>query len=363
MQEVLRTSLVVTVVVICIFLILRVMGYLSQAAQGVIPVDAVLILVFLKMVAYLDIMLPLMFFIAMLIVLGRWYRDHEMAVLASAGVSLIDLLRPTLILSGLVTALVALFSFYLTPLALSKGYQIENDYRQTSEVSGVVPGIFVESKSGQAVYFVEEYNKIDKQYENIFVYKNAFDREGVVVSQTAYQVVDDETGDEFLVLKNGTRYEGRPGTAEYRVIDFESYALRIESKKKPLKVVPIRARSNVEIMFSDKPQMRGEWYWRIAKVMLVPVLAIFALALSHVDTRRGKSSGMFLAFLIYFIYSNLFTYSVALVKKGQVQSGAGIWWVHIVFLLLAMYCLYRRNVNLPLLPSLRRSAKVSDASA
>ncbi|MGH1542479.1 MAG: LPS export ABC transporter permease LptF [Arenicella sp.] len=349
-QEVLRTAIVVTVIVVCIFLILRVMGFLSQAAEGVIPVDAVLTLVFLKMIAYLDVMIPLMFYIALIMVLGRWYKDHEMAVLASAGFSLIDLLKPVLLLALFISAIVALFSFYLTPLTLSKGYAIENDYRQANEITGVVPGIFVESKTGQAVYFVEKYNKRESRYENVFVYKNSFDREGVVVSDTAYQIVDDETNDEFLVLKNGTRYEGRPGTTQYRVIDYETYALRIESKKKPISVLPIRARSNTEVMNSDQPQLRGEWYWRIAKVMLVPVLAIFGLALSFVDPRRAKSSGIMLAFLVYFIYSNLFTYSVALVKKGTVKTGAGIWWVHIIFLLLALYCLYRRNANLSLFP-------------
>lgn len=356
-QEVLRTAVVVTVIVISIFLILRIMGFLSQAAEGIIPVDAILQLVFLKMIAYLDVMIPLMFYIALIMVLGRWYKDNEMAVLASAGVSLFDLLKPICVLAALMTGLVALFSFFLTPLALQKGYEIENDYRQSSEISGVVPGIFVESKTGQAVYFVEKYNKKEDYYENVFVYKNAFDREGVVVSNQAYQVIDSKTGDEFLILKNGTRYEGTPGTAEYRVIDYEVYALRIESKKKPLSVLPIRARGNEEVRYSEDPRLRGEWYWRIAKVMLVPVLAIFGLALSFVDSRRGKSPGIIIAFLVYFIYSNLFTYSVALVKKGQVNSGAAIWAVHVLFFLLALFFLYRRNLNLPLFPHFNFTSK------
>ena len=274
-QEVLRTALVVMVIVLSIFLILRMMGFLSKAAEGIIPVESILTLVFLKMVAYLDVMIPLMFYIALLMVLGRWYKDNEIAVLSSAGVSLIDLLKPVLILAVLMVGLVSLFSFFLTPLALKKGYEIENDYRQSSEVSGIVPGVFVESKTGQAVYFVEKYNRKEDFYENVFVYKNAFDREGIVISKRAYKVIDSKTGDEFLVLKNGTRYEGTPGTAEYRVIEYEIYALRIETKKKPLSVLPVRARDNAEIMNSSDAQLKGEWYWRIAKVLLVPVLAIF----------------------------------------------------------------------------------------
>ena len=351
-KEVLRTSLVVTVIVISIFLVLRVMGFLSQAAEGIIPVDSVLILVSLKMIAYLDVMLPLMFYIAILMVMGRWYKEHEMAILSSSGLSLVDLLKPLLLLIIIVASLVALFSFWLTPLSLAKGYQIENEYRQRNDITGVIPGIFVESKTGNAVYFVEKYNKEAGEYENVFLYKNSFNREGVVVAERATQVLDQETGDEFLVLLDGSRYEGEPGTPEYRVIDFERYALRIETKQKPLTALPVRARANAEISQSDDPRMKSEWYWRIAKVFLVPILAVFALALSYVDSRGGKSSGMFVAFVIYFVYSNILNYMVALVQKGQVQTPILIWLTHVIFAFLAMFFLYRRNQNLNLFPSL-----------
>ena len=349
-KEILRTALVVTVIVISIFLILRVMGFLSQAAEGIIPVESVLILVSLKMVAYLDVMLPLMFYIAILVVMGRWYKEHEMAILSSAGMSVVDLLKPLGILIFIVGGMVATFSFWLTPLALKKGYEIENEYRQRNDITGVVPGVFVESKTGQAVYFVEKFNKEDQQYENVFLYKNSFEKEGVVVADRATQILDEETGDEFLVLLNGSRYEGLPGTPEYRVVDFERYALRIETKQKPLTRLPIRARGNAELASSDNPRMKGEWYWRVAKVFLVPILAVFALALSYVNSRSGKSSGMIVAFVIYFVYSNLLSYSVAVVQKGQLNSPIMIWFVHMIFALLAIYFLYRRNLNLPLFP-------------
>ena len=357
-KEVLRTSIMVTVIVISIFLILRVMGFLNQAAEGLIPVESVLILVSLKMVAYLDIMLPLMFYIAILMVMGRWYKEHEMAILSSVGMSIVDLLKPIGILIFIVGGLVATFSFWLTPLALKKGYEIENEYRQRNDITGVIPGVFVESKTGQAVYFVEKYNKQEGFYENIFLYKTSYDKEGVVVADRATQILDEETGDEFLVLLDGSRYEGQPGTPEYRVIDFERYALRIESKQKPLSSIPIRARGNAELSSSDNPAMKGEWYWRVAKVFLVPILAVFALALSYVNSRGGKSGGMVIAFVIYFIYSNLLNYSVAVVQKGQIKTPILIWLVHTIFALLSIYFLYRRNQNLPLFPR-RLSPKIS----
>jgi len=359
-SEVLRTALAVTFVIISIFLVLRVMGFLGQAAEGLIPVGGVLSLVMLKMVSYLDLMLPLMFYIALIMVLNRWYSDQEMAVLASSGVGIVHFLNPLGWLIFVLGGLVAFFSFYLTPLSLAQGYQLEQQYRQSSEVSGVITGRFVEAKDGNGVYFVEDYNRSTGNYENVFVYLKSFEREGVVVSKTAFRIEDEKTQDQFLVLVNGSRYEGNPGSPDYRVVDFERYAVRIEPRNQTKLYLPVRSRPNAELRKSSDPRLKGEWYWRIAKIFTLPVLAIFALALSHVDSRRGKTTGMMLAFVVYLTYSNLLTYTVALIKKGEVSNSSPIWLVHALYFVLACYCLYRRNYNLPMLPEFnlfrRRSA-------
>ena len=356
--EVLRTTLAVTFVIISIFLVMRVMGFLSLAAEGLIPVGGVLSLVTLKMISYLDVMLPLMFYIALIMVLNRWYSDQEMAVLASAGLGIFYFLRPLSFLVMVLGALVAFFAFYLTPLSLAQGYNLEEQFKQSNEVSGVTTGRFVESKDNNAVYFDEDYNRGTGNYENVFVYSKSFEREGVVVAKTAYRTEDERTQDQFLVLVNGSRYEGVPGSPDYRVVDFEKYALRIEPKNQKKLYLPVRARPNNELRNSPDPKLKSEWYWRIAKIFTLPILALFALALSHVDSRRGKATGMVMAFLVYLTYTNMLAYTVALIKKGEVSNGTPIWTVHGVYLVLACYCLYRRNYNLPLIPeiNLRRRA-------
>ena len=38
-------------------------------------------------------------------------------------------------------------------------------------------------------------------------------------------------GDRFIVLEDGRRYEGAPGDEQYRVMEFERYAARIETRR------------------------------------------------------------------------------------------------------------------------------------
>ncbi len=352
-REVLHTSVAVTLVILTIFLVVRMLGFLHAAAQGDIPVESVLVLVALKMVSYLDVILPLMLYIAILMVMGRWHRDNEMTVLSACGVGLGNFLKPLSFLVLLVAGLVAIFSFYLTPLSLTAGWSLETEYRNRSEISGVVPGVFMETRKGKGVYFVERFDKEADRYENVFVYQSSFGKEGVVVARYAYQRMDELTGDHFLVLKNGTRYEGNPGEPDYRILDYESYALRIEPRNQISAVAPVKARPTSEIRGSDHPQLVGEWHWRIAKVLVVPVLGLFALGFSYAGPRSGRVLNTLVAFLIYFVYTNSLGFSVALLKKDRMDPNTGLWWIHGIFLLLALFLFYRRAHNLSLVPRLR----------
>lgn len=348
--EVLRTSGAVTMVIFSIFLVMRALGFLQQAARGDLPVESVLVLLALKLIAYFDIILPLMLYIAILMVMGRWSRDNEMAVLSACGVSLFNFLKPLLVLVLIMGTLVAAFSFYLTPKANMMGWNLEMEYRNRDELSGVIPGVFMETRQGQGVYFVEEYDNEAGRYENVFVYKSSFGKEGVVVSKYAFQRVDELTGDKFLVLTNGTRYEGQPGEPDYRIVDFETYALRIEPRERPSTRGPVKARPTTVVATDPHPALVSEWHWRIAKVVIVPVLGLFALTFSFVPPRQNRLSGMITAFFMYFLYTNLLGFGVAMISKGKLSPEVGLWGIHLAFLLLAVVLFYRRARNLPLLP-------------
>ena len=67
---------------------------------------------------------------------------------------------------------------------------------------------------------------------NVFVNSTQHGKLGVMVAQRGFQETA-ANGDRFLVLLNGRRYEGAPGSAEYKIIEFERYAMRIETAEAP----------------------------------------------------------------------------------------------------------------------------------
>jgi lipopolysaccharide export system permease protein len=350
-SETLRTSAAVTLVVVLIFFMVRILGFLRMAAEGVLPIDGVFVLVGLKLLSVLDVILPLMFYIALLMTLSRWRRDNEMTVLAACGVGLFNLLRPVFAMTLGLTLVVALLSFYLSPLIAQTTVKIEQSYKARGELAGVVAGTFVETRRGSGVYFVERLDRANDRYEDVFVYQSSHKREAVVVAKYGYKHVDEATGDPFLVLKNGTRYEGTPGELEYRVVDFATFALRIEERAAEAPEIPLKGRPTLEILGAPQPEMRAEWHWRIAKVVVIPALALFALAFSYFNPRQGNIAAMIGAFAVYFLYANLLGFGVAQIKRAKMPPDAGLWAIHAVFLVLALVLLYRRAHNRQLLPA------------
>ena len=201
-REVLLTSGAVTVVIFCIFLVVRVLGFLRQAAEGVIPIDSIFLLLFLKVIGYMDVILPLMMFVAILMVLGRWSRDNEMTIMAAAGFGLGHLLRPAGFLLLVSAIIVGSFSLIVGPMAVRAVGAIEHDLKSRDDIVGVIPGVFLETRAGRAVYFVESLNDETGQYEGIFAWGSDAGREGVILAQTAYRKIDPDKI--FTIVGMGT---------------------------------------------------------------------------------------------------------------------------------------------------------------
>ena len=362
-REVLQTSLAVTLVFVSLFGVVSLVNVLAEATRGEVPARIILMLLGLQTVKMLGLMLPLTLFIGILLTLGRWYRDSEMTVLAACGVGLLHFVRPTLLIAMSFALVVALFSFYLAPISAGLIIKLKNEASSRYEVGGIMPGVFNEVRYGKGSYYVESIDRDSANLRNIFVSTEQADREGVLVAESGYQQTDKETGGQLLMLRNGTRYEGVPGQADYRIMRFETYTLRIEPAQVRDPQIRFEAMTTPQLLDKKNavyvkgeatiprwPQgVAAEWHTRLSKPVMLFVLALLALVFSYTHPRRGRYGGLFVAVLIYFLYTNLLGVSDAMLKQGRVPAALGMWWVHGLFLVLSIYLLMRRSNNQALL--------------
>lgn len=352
-REVLQTAAAVMAILVTIFLATRMVKVLQDAVEGDVPLESIFTLVILKLILSFKIIIPLVTFVSILLVQNRWSRDNEMIIIKACGVSPLTFLKPATILALIVGMITGVFSLYLGPLSAQISRTIEVDFRNRSDIAGIIPGVFTETRNGQGVYFVEAFDQEIKQYKDVFVYSGG-EKEGVVVANNGFKAVDQFTQDEFLVLKDGTRYEGTPGEEEYGVMNFETYALRIKEKKPSRFAYSVNSYTTARLMKSKQRAAISELHWRIAHVLAIPIMTLMALSFTVSTYRESRMPGMLMALLTYFAYMNFLGIAISMARQGRLDPNWALYYVHIPFALWAIIRFSRTVADKPLFPALRR---------
>jgi lipopolysaccharide export system permease protein len=332
------TFLVLTGIVITTLLV-RLLG---QAAAGAITSTGIVALLGFAMINYLPVLLSLTLFISVLMTLTRSYRDSEMIVWFSSGMSLTQWIRPVLMFATPLVLLIALLSLALSPWAVSNSEEVRRQMDSRSDVTVISPGVFRESRQAARVYFVEEVAGAENLVANVFVSSTQHGRQGVMVAARGFQETA-ENGDRFLVLLNGRRYEGEPGSTEYKVYEFERYAMRIETVESRAPRAPTtKSLSTLDLLREPTPRNLAELSWRLGVPTATLILSLLAIPLSFVNPRAGRSMNLVLALLIYMTYSNLLSMTQASIAQSRISPVAGLLGVHALMLLLLLALFYRR---------------------
>jgi lipopolysaccharide export system permease protein len=185
--------------------------------------------------------------------------------------------------------------------------------------------------------------------KKIFSSGRTGERQDVIAAASGHDYTDNESGNKYVVLKNGVRYVGEPGSGDYRVLRFETYALLVVPVSTERTQKRKEATATLNLLNSNDRGLQAELHWRLAKPISVFILTAFAMVLAYTDTRRGRVANLFVAILIYFIYTNLLAIGDTLLKSGRLPVEVGLWWVHGGFALLAGYFLFRRDRHRPLI--------------
>jgi lipopolysaccharide export system permease protein len=341
LRELTNAALASFVVLLGIALTTQLVRLLGEAATGAITSTGVWALIGLTLVSYLPVLLSLTLFIAVLMTLTRCYRDSEMVVWFSSGKSLTDWIKPVLLFAAPLVFTIAVLSLVLSPWSVGKAEEFRHLMESRDDVSAVSPGIFRESHQAERVYFVEEVLGKENLVANVFVSSVQNQKLGVMVARRGFQETM-ANGDRFLVLLNGRRYEGEPGTAEYRIFEFGRYAMRIEAHEAAGRAPSTKTTTTIGLLREPTPPNLAELSWRIGLPVSALILSLLAIPLSFVNPRAGRSMNLVLAILIYMIYSNLLSVVQVSIAQSQISLAAGLWVVHLCMMLFLLLLYYRR---------------------
>ena len=260
------------------------------------------------------------------------------------------LIKPAFALFAVIAVIAATFALYLSPLSAESARSLTAALRARADITGILPGVFTAARD-DGVYFMETYDASTRAFANLFVHRGERDNASVVAVADSGSLRADANGNAFLVLQNGARYRAAPGAADYTVVQFENYALRLPPREVQPKRLPLRAQKTANLWRAAGRGERaaiGELHWRAGKILMPAVLMLFALAFSQVTYRKNRFPGMLPALLVYFAYSNLLGLGVAVIGRGAVNPHLVLPGIHLAFLFFALLLFYRRERHLHL---------------
>jgi lipopolysaccharide export system permease protein len=351
-REVLLTLSAVSAVLLVIIMSGRFIRYLAQAAQGLLDPGVLLLIMAYRIPGFLQLILPLALFLGFLLAYGRMYLDSEMTVLSATGMSQQRLFAYSLAPATLVALLAGWLSLGLAPQGIEHVARILNQQSAMTELDTLEPGRFQSMKNGSRVTYTEELSEDRGSLAGVFISEKQLSSSGdkergisVLVAESGRQEIQAD-GSRYLILENGYRYDGNPGQADYRAIQYETYGVLLPKPEVAVEITDREAMPTRELIGSDKPRMQSELQWRLSIPVLVFVVTLLAVPLSRVNPRQGRFLKLLPAILLYMAYLALLIGARGALDKEKIPAVLGLWWVHGLFALIGLLLLYWEPLRL-----------------
>lgn len=352
-SQVLITTCLLLGFLVLILLGGRLIRYFGMAAEGGLQLKLLFGLIGYNLPYFLELILPLAFFIALMLVFGRLYADSEMAVLMAGGVSrsyLGWLLLPLLVV-------LFIFEAYLSLIAKPWGVRASDRLWQEQSLSQVFDLIRPEQFVGSGEYSVyvgeigakraylsdviiiksapslpidmpshlsatDTANATHSPTPNVNtdVNKNVNHSDMLIFAQRATQATDDD-GVLYLDLYDGKRYELNSMSLAYNDIGFAHYRVRFDGGRVRELSDKIQGRPLDKLFADNDMASRAELSYRFSLPFLM-VLALFvALPLAKTDPRQGRWGRLMVAIFVFL----LITLGLVFLKQIMTKYHLGIW--------------------------------------
>jgi len=351
-RELLVTMSAVSAVLLVIIMSGRFIKYLAQAAQGLIDPGVLLMIMGYRLPGFLQLILPLGLFLGILLAYGRLYLDSEMTVLSATGMSQRRLMMYSLAPAALVALLVGWLSMGLAPQGVAQVDRILNEQDSLTEFDTLVPGRFQTLRDGTRVTYTRELTADRTQLAGVFISEtNLSGASGkprglsVLVAESGRQEVQPD-GSRYLILENGYRYDGNPGQADYRAIQYDTYGVLLPKPEVSVEVSEREAMPTLELFGSDNVRLQSELQWRLSLPLLVFIVTLLAVPLAKVNPRQGRFLKLLPAILLYMAYLALLIAARGALDKGRIPMALGLWWVHALFFSIGMLMLFWEPLTL-----------------
>jgi len=327
LREVMGAWLVVTGVLLIILLANQVVGVLDRAAANQFPHSVVLDLIWLGALQDLSILVPIGLLLGVVLAFGRLYADSEMAAALACGAGPMTLYLPVAALALLVSAGVAWLTLVLAPQSTERALNLRQEAVRAGQFAPLVSGKFRTFAGGDVAVYAQNADR-DGTLHNVFVERSRGAVVQVALADRARHTVTPDGTTHILTLYDGERFEGVPGSGEFRIVRFAEHVVPVQVPSLSDAVRNLEGRPTAELLASSDPKLRAELQWRIAMPLMCLILTLLAVPLARLRPRQGRYARIWVAGLIFLLYSQLISVGKVWLARGDAPPLLGLWWTH-----------------------------------
>ncbi|MEN7341613.1 MAG: LPS export ABC transporter permease LptF [Pseudomonadota bacterium] len=342
LKEAGQSWLSVTLVLLTILLSNQFARVLGDAARDKVAKDAVFSVIGLTALQYLTIIVPFGLFLAVMLSLARLYSDSELPAMMACRIGPMGLIRPLAWLALPLAIAVAWLALVVSPQSIQRIDQISAETQRQMDLSALEAGRFVNAGAEGVVIFAEAVSD-DGQLSNVFLQRREGQMVEVVLAQRGRQTINDSDETRFIVLNEGRRYVGVPGTAAFQVFEFSEYGIPYALPAVEVIDAGPEGALTRELRQRNDPLSIAELQWRWSVPVSTLLLALLAIPLSRTRPRQGRYGKLAIGVLVFIIYYNLLGAAKVWVERGDLSPLPGIWAVHGAMFAVTMFLFASQN--------------------
>jgi lipopolysaccharide export system permease protein len=344
-KEVFTTLIALTIILMLILVSNQLVGYLNRAASGRIPGILVMQLLCLEMPNLLTLLLPLGFYVSVMLAYGRLYSENEMLVFQACGFSTARILVYTAVMSSMVCLIVGVMVYFNPSIAHERSKLL-----QTSGMKALIQMLAPQRFQvlpKQQVLYIDKINRAHTKAKGLFLAQrnpnpgpNQPWQWQVVAAHDLIFAKKFGAQDE-IQMHSGRVYRMTPGSLQAQYGTFEQANVTIPNPEMQtqtdLRTLPFK---NLWQDRKTNPAKDAEVQWRFSIILMSLVLGVVAVPLSRVNPRSGRYAKILPAILVFLVYTNILFVWREKLAWGVWSTHANMFYVHLGVLAFGFFLIF-----------------------
>ena len=332
-MEVFRSSIGVLLIFFLLVVGSRIVGYFEQAAEGNIDPGIILSVIALRFPDFITLLIPLSFFLGLLITIGRLNSEGEIHGYFSAGLSKFNLIKFLLPQAFIYFFITLVLSLYIAPYTknLSKDLLVIDSFEEQIDA---IQSDEIVSLDDRGFLYVQTAD--EGLIKGVKLFQVDEDSSFIVISDELLTTEKDKTIE--LNLKNGSFYGGLFSESSKIISNFNNFNFEIDknmSQSNDLSLTKLFDYSSA----SDQ----ATFQWNISIPITILILLLYGIYISSSKPREGKFSFMLPGMLIYVSYLSLLILGREFISDNP-GSIFNLWFIHGLFILFLFLYAYREKI-------------------